>query len=198
MLGAWRVTGPRARTRCERRRQNDDKWWRCGKSDWGPRASAGFEPRLRDDEKGDLVGGQRGLTVNGQPLLRSGFETKLECGRTTLRLLDAQIAQRKKGLGPQKEQRSLSPKASGPEYGATDREMPVIQSLVANRRKVCASFGGVFPGAFYGKKHTKPLGIDYQKWVRPGSRLWIHREVWASGDFFQPKLSPVVQWRESY
>src|SRR6266403_70925 len=117
------------------------------------------------------------------PLLPEWIRTKLEVWQATLRLLDAQIAQRKKELA--QSNKEALPKGFGAQSMVQlDREIGDYHRF-ANGRKV-GCFGGCSPGAFYW--NTPTLGLDYQSGFAPDPDS-DHRDGVASGAF-PAQLSP--------
>src|SRR5258708_14015548 len=125
------------------------------------------------------------------PLLPEWIRTKLEVWQATLRLLDAQIAQRKKELA----QSNKEPLPKG--FGAQsmvqlDREIGDYHRF-ANRRKV-GCFGGVVPRDHSTGTHQRLGSIT--KVGSPRIRTLIIEMVWRVV-LFQPNYPPIVHFRET-
>src|SRR5260370_10914082 len=124
------------------------------------------------------------------PLLPEWIRTKLEVWQATLRLLDAQIAQRKKELA--QSNKEALPKGFGAQSMVQlDREIGDYHRF-ANRRKV-GCFGGFVP-----REH--PTGTNQRldsitKVGSPRIRTLIIEMVWRVV-LFQPNYPPVGQCRE--
>src|SRR5258708_3296633 len=124
------------------------------------------------------------------PLLPAWIRTKLEVWQATLRLLDAQIAQRKKELA--QSNKEALPKGFGAQSMVQlDREIGDYHRF-ANRRKV-GCFGGVVPREHSTGTHQRLGSIT--KVGSPRIRTLIIEMVWRVA-LFQPNYPPVVQWRE--
>jgi transposase len=125
------------------------------------------------------------------PLLPEWIRTKLEVWQATLRLLDAQIAQRKKGLA--QTNKEALPKGFGAQTMVQlDREIGDYTRF-SNRRKV-GCFGGFVP-----REHSTGLNQRLGSITKVGSpriRTLIIEMVWRVV-LFQPNYAPVVQWREA-
>ena len=123
-------------------------------------------------------------------LLPEWIRTQLEVGQANLRLLDGQIAQRKKEL-IQANQEAL-PKGFGAQTMVQmDREIGDYRRFT-NRRTV-GCFGGMVP-----REHStgpnQRLG-SITKVGSPRIRRLITEMVWRL-PLFQPNYPPIVQWRE--
>jgi transposase len=124
------------------------------------------------------------------PLLPEWIRTKLGVWQATLRLLDAQIAQRKKELA--QSSKEALPKGFGAQSMVQlDREIGDYHRF-ANRRKV-GCFGGFVPREHSTGTHQRLGSIT--KVGSPRIRTLIIEMVWRVV-LFQPNYPPVVQWRE--
>jgi transposase len=124
------------------------------------------------------------------PLLPEWIRRELEVWQVSLRILDAQIAQRKKEL-TQSIKEAL-PKGFGAQSMVQlDREIGDYHRF-ANRRKV-GCFGGFVPREHSTGKNQRLGSIT--KVGSPRIRTLIIEMVWRVV-LFQPNYPPVVQWRE--
>jgi transposase len=124
------------------------------------------------------------------PLLPSWIRVELEVWQSNLRLLDLQIAQRKKELA--QSNKEALPKGFGAQSMVQlDREIGDYHRF-ANRRKV-GCFGGFVPREHSTGKNQRLGSIT--KVGSPRIRTLIIEMVWRVV-LFQPNYSPVVQWRE--
>jgi transposase len=125
------------------------------------------------------------------PLLPEWIRTKLEVWQATLRLLDAQIAQRKKELA-QSHTEAL-PKGFGAQSMVQlDREIGDYHRFSTRRKVGC--FGGFVP-----REHSTGTNQRLGSITKVGSprvRTLIIEMVWRLL-LFQPNYPPIVQWRET-
>jgi transposase len=125
------------------------------------------------------------------PLLPEWIRTKLEVWQANLKLLDAQIAQRKKEL-IQSNKEAL-PKGFGAQSMVQmDREMGDYHRFSSRRKVGC--FGGFVPRE-HSTGGSQRLG-SITKVGSPRIRTLIIEMVWRVV-LFQPNYPPVVQWREA-
>ena len=125
------------------------------------------------------------------PLLPEWIRTKLEVWQANLRLLDTQIAERKKELA--QSNKEALPKGFGAQtMTQLDREIGDYGRF-SNRRKV-GCFGGLVP-----REHSTGLNQRLGSITKVGSpriRTLIIEMVWRL-PLFQPLYPPIVQWREA-
>ena len=125
------------------------------------------------------------------PLLPEWIRTKLEVWQATLRLLDAQIAQRKKELA--QSNKEALPKGFGAQSMVQlDREIGDYHRFSTRRKVGC--FGGFVP-----REHSTGTNQRLGSITKVGSprvRTLIIEMVWRLL-LFQPNYPPIVQWRET-
>src|SRR5712671_1638077 len=125
------------------------------------------------------------------PLLPEWIRTKLEVWQATLRLLDAQIAQRKKELA--QSNKEALPKGFGAQSMVQlDREIGDYHRFSTRRKVGC--FGGFVPREHSTGTHQRLGSIT--KVGSPRVRTLIIEMVWRLL-LFQPNYPPIVQWRET-
>jgi transposase len=125
------------------------------------------------------------------PVLPEWIRAELEVWQTTLRLLDVQIAQRKKEL-IQSNKEAL-PKGFGAQSMVQlDREIGDYHRFSTRRKVGC--FGGFVPRE-YSTGTNQRLG-SITKVGSPRVRTLIIEMVWRLL-LFQPNYPPIVQWRET-
>ena len=125
-----------------------------------------------------------------RPLLPEWIRGQLEVWQESLRLLDAQIARRKKELA--QSIKEALPKGFGAQSMAQlDREI-FDYGRFGNRRKV-GCFGGFVPRE-HSTGDTHRLG-SITKVGSPRIRTLVIEMVWRLV-FFQPNYPPIVQWGE--
>jgi transposase len=125
------------------------------------------------------------------PLLPQWIRTKLEVWQANLRLLDAQIAQRKKELA--QSNKEALPKGFGAQsIVQLDREIGDYDRFVTRRKVGC--FGGFVP-----REHSTGTNQRLGSITKVGSpriRTLIIEMVWRLV-LFQPHYPPIMQWREA-
>src|SRR6267154_4895529 len=178
----------RSKNSCELKAGNMISWWRRRKA-----IGAQGRALVLSQGYGMMKGAWwRPIAYSKRaPLLPEWIRTKLEVWQATLRLLDAQIAQRKKELA--QSNKEALPKGFGAQSMVQlDREIGDYHRFSTRRKVGC--FGGFVPRE-HSTRTNQRLG-SITKVGSPRVRTLIIEMVWRLL-LFQPNYPPIVQWRET-